>query len=64
MREDLTPLDRSGAYVLETKVEVKDGKKPDLVQRGAKELLGLKEILKGVVQLKGLERLVFDTRVR
>lgn len=41
-----------------------DGSKPELMTRGIKELLALKEMLKGVVELAVVDRLSLDTRVK
>lgn len=63
-RSDLRLLDESGAYILQASVRVQDGSKVETVQRGASELLGLRETLKGVVELEVVDRLSLDTRVR
>lgn len=60
----LSPLDASGAYLLEASLRVHDGAQPELMGRGATELMGLKEALKGVVELEPVERLALDTRVK
>ncbi|MCJ1271717.1 Mediator of RNA polymerase II transcription subunit 18 [Lobaria immixta] len=57
-------LDPSGAYILQVALRVSDGSKPELMTRGITELLALKEMLKGVVELAVAERLSLDTRVR
>lgn len=57
-------LDPSGAYVLQAALRVSDGTKPELMARGITELLALKEMLKGVVEMAVAERLSLDTRVR
>lgn len=57
-------LDPSGAYILQAALRVSDGTKPELMTRGITELLALKEMLKGVVELSVGERLSLDTRVR
>lgn len=63
--DTLTPLDESGTYTLQAYVRLQDGSSYDLVQRGATELLALKELLKSSVDLRLLEnRLALDTRVR
>ena len=41
-----------------------DGSKVETMTKGANELLSLKEILKGVVELEISDRLALDTRVR
>ncbi len=34
------------------------------MERGVKELMGIKELLKGVVEVDAVERGILDTRVR
>ena len=57
-------LDPSGTYILQASVRVQDGSKVETMAKGANELLGLKETLKGVVDLEIGDRLALDTRVR
>lgn len=57
-------LDPSGAYILQASVQVQDGSKVETMTKGVNELLGLKEILKGAVELEIGDRLALDTRVR
>lgn len=59
-----TPLDASGAYILQASLRVYDGQKVDRMQQGTTELLNLKEMLKGAVDLEMADRLGMDTRVR
>ena len=57
-------LDPSGTYILQASVRVQDGSKVETMTKGVNELLGLKETLKGVVELEIGDRLALDTRVR
>ena len=57
-------LDPSGAYILQASVRVQDGSKVETMTKGVNELLGLKETLKGVVELEIGDRLALDPRVR
>ncbi|KAL8787581.1 MAG: hypothetical protein Q9213_002143 [Squamulea squamosa] len=57
------PLDPQ-TYILQLSVRVADGSKPVLMERGVKELMGMKELLKGVVDVDVVERATLDTRVR
>lgn len=57
-------LDRSAGYMLQASVRVQDGSKVELINSAIKELNGLKETLKGVVELEAGERLAMDTRLR
>lgn len=62
--ESLLPLDTSGAYLLQATVRVLDGSKPESMVLGINELKGLRELLKGVVELEVSDRLALDTRVK
>ena len=57
-------LDLSGTYILQASVRIQDGSKVESMTKGVNELLGLKETLKGVVELEIGDRLALDTRVR
>lgn len=57
-------LDPSGTYILQASVRVQDGSKVETMTKGVNELLGLRETLKGVVDLEIGDRLALDTRVR
>ncbi|KAL9606922.1 MAG: hypothetical protein Q9204_009407, partial [Flavoplaca sp. TL-2023a] len=56
----LTP----NAYILQLSILITEGTKPALMERGVKELVALKELLKGVVDVDVVERGALDTRVR
>ncbi|KAL8871684.1 MAG: hypothetical protein Q9198_007359, partial [Flavoplaca austrocitrina] len=58
--QPLTP----NAYILQLSILITDGAKPALMERGVKELIALKELLKGVVEVDVVERGALDTRVR
>ena len=57
-------LDPSGAYVLQAAVRIQDGSKVETMTKGTNELLALKEMLKGVVDMEVGDRLALDTRVK
>ena len=57
-------LDPSGTYILQASVRVQDGSKVETMTKGVNELLGLKETLRGVVELEIGDRLALDPRVR
>lgn len=57
-------LDPSGSYIVQAAVRVQDGSKVETMQKGVNELLGLKETLRGVVDMEMGDRLALDTRVR
>ena len=58
-----TPLDPA-SYILQTSLKVQDGQNVALMQEGVRQLVELKEMLRGVVELEVGERLAVDTRVR
>ena len=57
-------LDPSGTFILQVSARVHDGSRVETMTKGVNELLGLKENLKGVVELEIGDRLALDTRVR
>lgn len=57
-------LDSSGAYILEAKVRVQDGRDSNLLDAGANELQAFQKEMKGCVELSVPDRLSLDTRVR
>ena len=60
----LSPLDVSGAFVLEACVRIDDRTKPNLVSTASDELSAFRDLMKGSVDMKVPERLSLDTRVR
>jgi mediator of RNA polymerase II transcription subunit 18 len=61
---DLKSLDPSGAYTLQASVCVLDASKPEVVSRATSEVLQFKETMRGVVDMRVVERLALDTRVK
>ena len=61
---EFKPLDTSGAFTLQAAVTVLDASKPEVVSRATSELLQFKETMKGVVDMRVVERLALDTRVK
>ena len=57
-------VDPSGSYLIQASIRVHDGSKVELMNRATAELMNLKELLKGVVDLEMGDRLAMDTRVR
>ncbi|KAL8980099.1 MAG: hypothetical protein Q9177_005971 [Variospora cf. flavescens] len=52
-------------YILQVSLRVSNGiAKPQLMSRGVKELMSLKETLRGVVELESVERGMLDTRMK
>ncbi|KAJ9219127.1 hypothetical protein DTO027B5_8632 [Paecilomyces variotii] len=62
--KDMTPLDKSGGYVLQTAITVQDGANPETMKMASQHLFGLREQLKSVVRLEQADRLALDTRVK
>ncbi|KAH8697177.1 putative RNA polymerase II mediator complex subunit Srb5 [Talaromyces proteolyticus] len=62
--KDLTLLDRSGSYLLQTAVTVQDGSNPEMVKTATQHLFRLKEQLRTAVRLEQADRLSLDTRVK
>ncbi|KAI9829082.1 MAG: Mediator of RNA polymerase II transcription subunit 18 [Thelocarpon impressellum] len=62
--ESLVPLDPSGTYILQASIRVHDGSKPESMTLGINELKGLKDVMRGVVDLEVGDRLALDTRFR
>ena len=60
----LEPTDENGAYLLHAYVRVQDGSSPDVVTRGTAELIQLKDMLKGAIDLRVVDRLSLDMRVK
>ena len=58
------PVDKSGAYILHAYIRVLDGSKPESMGRGVAELGSLREMMKGCVDLRPVDRLALDTRVK
>lgn len=57
-------VDPSANYILQAAVRVQDGSKVETMTKGVNELLSLKEMLRGVVEMEMGDRLALDTRVR
>ncbi len=62
--DSLGLLDDSGAYMLQASIRLHDGGNPEIIALGVKELNALKAELKGVVELKLVDRLSLDTRAK
>lgn len=61
--EKLELLDGSGAYVMQTTVEIADGQNQELRTRATTQLTSLRDMLRPVVKLEPAERLALDTRI-
>lgn len=61
--ENLSPLDKSEGFVLSATIETMDGSNAELRERAARQLLAMKETMKGSVNLAPGDRLALDTKV-
>lgn len=65
--QNAKPLDPSDAFILEARLELLDapGHPPsnDLMSQGMKEMSRFKEMMKGCVELRTVERMALNTRV-
>ncbi|GAB7348237.1 hypothetical protein MBLNU459_g6231t2 [Dothideomycetes sp. NU459] len=60
----LTPLDASGAFVLEARIRIEDRTKPSLISAATDELGVFRDLMKGSIDMRAPDRLALDTRVR
>ena len=61
--KDLVPLSESKTVILTATVETTDGSNAELRERAIRELLIMKETMKGAVDLLPGDRLALDTKV-
>jgi mediator of RNA polymerase II transcription subunit 18, fungi type len=59
----LSPLDKSEGYILSATIETLDGSNAELRERAARQLLTMKDTMKGAVNLTPGDRLALDTKV-
>jgi hypothetical protein len=59
----LSPLDKSEGYILSATIDTLDGSNTELRERAARQLLTMKETMKGAVTLTPGDRLALDTKV-
>lgn len=62
--KNLTPLEKSGSYVLQASIVVQDGGNQETMKTASQHLFGLREQLKTIVRLEQAERLALDTRAK
>jgi len=60
----LEVLDPSGTYVVEVSVRMEDRKNTKIAQQAIAELVGFKQSVEGVLDLRVPDRLALDTRVK
>ena len=61
--KDLVPLSESKTVILTATIETTDGSNAELRERAVRELLMMKETMKGAVDLLPGDRLTLDTKV-
>lgn len=61
---DMTPLEKSGSYVLQAAIAVQDGSNQETMKTASQHLFGLREQLKSAVRLEQADRLSLDTRAK
>ncbi|KAI9373297.1 mediator complex, subunit Med18 [Aspergillus egyptiacus] len=61
---ELTPLERTGSYILQAAITVQDGSNQELMRTASQHLFGLREQLKSAVRLEHADRLSLDTRAK
>ncbi|KAJ5585231.1 Mediator of RNA polymerase II transcription subunit 18 [Penicillium hispanicum] len=62
--KDMTPLEKSGSYVLQASTTVQDGSHQETMRAASQHLFGLREQLKSAVRLEQADRLSLDTRAK
>ncbi|KAJ5172239.1 Mediator of RNA polymerase II transcription subunit 18 [Penicillium capsulatum] len=61
---DMTPLEKSGSYVLQAAIAVQDGGNQETMKKASQHLFGLREQLSSAVRLEQADRLSLDTRAK
>ncbi|KAL4930632.1 mediator of RNA polymerase II transcription subunit 18 [Aspergillus undulatus] len=61
---DLSPLEKTGGYILQAAITVQDGSNQELMRIASQHLFGLREQLKSAVRLEHADRLALDTRAK
>lgn len=61
---EMTPLEKSGSYVLQASMTVQDGSNQETMKTASRHLFGLREQLKSAVKLEQADRLSLDTRAK
>ncbi|KAJ5298595.1 male sterility protein-domain-containing protein [Penicillium atrosanguineum] len=62
--KEMTPLEKSGSYVLQASINVLDGSNQETMKSASQRLFGLREQLKSAVRLEQADRLSLDTRAK
>ncbi|PWY76210.1 putative RNA polymerase II mediator complex subunit Srb5 [Aspergillus heteromorphus CBS 117.55] len=61
---ELSPLERTGSYVLQAAITVQDGANQEMMKTASQHLFGLREQLKSAVRLEQADRLSLDPRAK
>ncbi|KAB8070238.1 mediator of RNA polymerase II transcription subunit 18 [Aspergillus leporis] len=62
--QQMTPLEKTGSYVLQASITVQDGGNQEMMKTASQHLFGLREQLKSAVRLEQADRLSLDTRAK
>ena len=62
--QHMSPLDKSGSYVLQAAITVQDGSNQETMKTASQHLFGLREQLRSAVRLEQADRLSLDTRAK
>jgi mediator of RNA polymerase II transcription subunit 18 len=62
--QEMSPLERTGSYILQAAITVQDGSNQELMRTASQHLFGLREQLKSAVRLEQADRLALDTRAK
>ncbi|KAE8144902.1 mediator of RNA polymerase II transcription subunit 18 [Aspergillus avenaceus] len=62
--QQMSPLERTGSYVLQASITVQDGGNQEMMRTASQHLFGLREQLKSAVRLEQADRLSLDTRAK
>jgi mediator of RNA polymerase II transcription subunit 18 len=62
--DDLSPIDLSGAWIVDATVRVEDSANAELTEQAKRELERFRGAMNGAVDFRAPDRLALDTRVR
>jgi mediator of RNA polymerase II transcription subunit 18 len=62
--QDMVPLEKTGGYVLQAAIAVRDGGNQESMKTASQHLFGLREQLRSAVRLEQADRLSLDTRAK
>ena len=62
--EQMTPLEKSGSYILQASMRVQDGNNQEAMKVASQQLLALRGQLRSAVRLEPADRLSLDSRAK